>query len=513
MRITKIALTLILVIGASALQAQVYSYNEFAKTFSTLNTAGTARFQALGGSHTALGADITSAASNPAGLGFYTKSEFVAGLGITALSTNTNYFTTNTSDNKSIVNVPSFGLVLANDFHRGDNWKGAFSISYSRQVNLHSNIAFQGVNTKSSLLDNVVESANGRNLDKEYNDNAHQPTSFESLFYNAYLVDPIKGKTNQYTNVLQDNTVANQTGTVTSVGSISQWNLGYGAGYQDKVYFGMSVGLSNLRYDTKMNFSERYTNSKYVNGIAYDENRLLTGSGLNVSGGVIFRPTPALRLGVSVTSPTWYSAIQESTDATLKTDVVPNAIVDGTTGKTIAKVDPITLYPRDFEFQLTTPLKASAGMAYFFSKSGFLSVDAEYVGYGGMNLGANALTASDNAAFKTTYNGRIKTAYQDVINLKTGAEFRTGIMSFRGGVGYFADPYRSNTTGTLNRGNLQFSGGIGIKTEGFYVDLAVVNTNYDSAYTPYTLKNTADYASAKITNSMTNVMVSVGFYL
>jgi hypothetical protein len=111
------------------------------------------------------------------------------------------------------------------------------------------------------------------------------------------------------------------------------------------------------------------------------------------------------------------------------------------------------------------------------------------------------------------YNGRITNQYQDVINAKVGAEFRTGILSFRGGVGYLADPYRSNTTGNLNRGNLQFSGGLGVKNESFYVDLAGVFTNYDTAYTPYTLKNTADYTSAIINNKAVNVMVTVGFYL
>ena len=55
--------------------AQLGYYND-ALLFSRTNFGGTARMQAIGGAQVSLGGDISSAQSNPAGLGFYNRSEF-----------------------------------------------------------------------------------------------------------------------------------------------------------------------------------------------------------------------------------------------------------------------------------------------------------------------------------------------------------------------------------------------------------------------------------------------------
>jgi hypothetical protein len=65
-----------LVLASFPVVAQDNNYDALAKMFSTTAPTGTARFQALGGNHSALGADVSSASGNPAGLGFYTRSEF-----------------------------------------------------------------------------------------------------------------------------------------------------------------------------------------------------------------------------------------------------------------------------------------------------------------------------------------------------------------------------------------------------------------------------------------------------
>lgn len=54
-------------------------YFEDAYRFSNTNygMGSTARMQAIGGAQIALGGDISSAVSNPAGLGFFNKSVFV----------------------------------------------------------------------------------------------------------------------------------------------------------------------------------------------------------------------------------------------------------------------------------------------------------------------------------------------------------------------------------------------------------------------------------------------------
>jgi hypothetical protein len=59
---------------SSEMQAQTYT--ETALLFSRIRAGGSARIQSMGGAQVSLGGDYSSASSNPAGLGFFNRSEF-----------------------------------------------------------------------------------------------------------------------------------------------------------------------------------------------------------------------------------------------------------------------------------------------------------------------------------------------------------------------------------------------------------------------------------------------------
>jgi hypothetical protein len=503
-------------LGMMAVQtsrAQVYSYSDFAKTFSQVGINGSARFQGIGGSHTALGADLTNVTNNPAGLGFYSRNEIILTGGVQGVSTEARYLGQSVNDQRNLPIVPNFGIVLSNERDPNSDWHGTLGISYSRQVNLQQNILFQGQNNRSSLLDNVVESANARgaNLFDEYNTSTDRPTSYEAMFYNVFLVDPVANRPNTYRNILQDETTATQTGTVTSRGAVTQFSIAYGGSYREKLYVGLGLGFTSLNYRTQMAFSETFQQSRFVRSLTYDEQRQLTGSGMSLNLGLIYRPTEQLRLGASLTTPTWYTQLEEVTNARLSVDIVPNTIVDQNTNRFITRVDPVDLEENVFAFQLTTPLRASAGAAYFFGSSGFVSLDAEYVGYAGMRVGSDELSASANARFKSDYNGRISTDYQNAMNVKIGAEMRFGPLALRGGAAYLGSPYRSNLN-DLDRSMLQLSGGVGFRSGTFFADLSYVRSQQNASYTPYTLADRSAYGSALLNTTMSNVSVSVGTF-
>ncbi|HSI91080.1 MAG TPA: hypothetical protein VK927_08185, partial [Adhaeribacter sp.] len=66
-----------------ALAGNASAQNEVdALRYSNLSFGGTARIQGIGGAQTALGADASSMNGNPAGLGFYRKSEFTFSPGL-----------------------------------------------------------------------------------------------------------------------------------------------------------------------------------------------------------------------------------------------------------------------------------------------------------------------------------------------------------------------------------------------------------------------------------------------
>src|SRR5690606_39400237 len=76
---------------AASFPLSAQQYQENALRFSDIHVNGTARFQGLGGGHAALGGDPSAMTSNPAGLGFYTRSEITVTPGYQSLSSDSRY--------------------------------------------------------------------------------------------------------------------------------------------------------------------------------------------------------------------------------------------------------------------------------------------------------------------------------------------------------------------------------------------------------------------------------------
>jgi hypothetical protein len=198
-----------------------------------------------------------------------------------------------------------------------------------------------------------------------------------------------------------------------------------------------------------------------------------------------------LRIGASVQTPTLYKLRDEYTSSL-------NANFGGAQPSTEdAQID-----PGNFDYFLTTPMRANGGIAYFVGKNGFLSADVEYVNYGGARLEAT----DDMDAFSGT-NDIIKDSYQSAINLRVGGEFRYNIFRVRAGYAHYGDPYKSST---YDRNKQYITGGVGIKQENRFLDLAVVNSRFNSVYSPYSL---LDNAQPVVTtkNVGNSVLFTVGF--
>ncbi len=179
-------------------------------------------------------------------------------------------------------------------------------------------------------------------------------------------------------------------------------------------------------------------------------------------------------------------------------------------GSTTVDVD-----PNDFDFRLTSPLRASGGLTYLFGRSGFLTGTVEYVGYSGMNVNTSySQNAADNQAFRQENRDEIQRTYNNVINVRVGGEFRAGLFRARAGVAYLPSAYKQNLDGltAADRQRLLFTGGLGVRNERFFADLAGAVTGFKSAYTPYTLNDPRDYGSGLLTNRNTNLTLSLGVF-
>src|SRR5258707_12714335 len=91
------------------------SYFDEALLFSRVGSTGSARIQAMGGAQVALGGDYSSAFSNPAGLGFYNRSEATFSLATNFNNVSSTYMDSTAKYSQSNFNVPRCSIILHSD--------------------------------------------------------------------------------------------------------------------------------------------------------------------------------------------------------------------------------------------------------------------------------------------------------------------------------------------------------------------------------------------------------------
>ncbi len=503
----------------SAVHGQIYSYSNLAKSFSTAYSTSSPRMQAMGGVHSTLGADISSISGNPAGLGFYNRSEVAVGIGYVSSTTQSNYLAESSSKTNSFVQLPIFGLVLGSPGELSSSqWHGSFGIGFSRQVIFAQPISISGVNNRSSLLDKFIEKANdkgatGQSLDDEFNSYSKTADSPEAVAYQAYLINPNAKTDGAPFKRYEPNLPTRQLGTADNEGSLSQWDISYGASYLNKFYLGLGLHFSKINATSTTYWQEEFIGANYVAGLSYQEKLVNTGSGLSATLGMIYKLNSNLRVSFALNTPMFFDQMNERYDATLNPKVFGIPSIDSKGNPiTITRVGAVKLTPNEFTYQLTTPFKLSGGAAYFFGKRGLLSLDLEYVNYPGMQVSSVELSAADNINFENKYNGQTKKNFQSALNIKLGTEIRLNAnFNLRGGVATWGNSY-SPTYDSIDRTVFQISGGLGYRTNQFYIDLTAYQRTSKEAFTPYTLKNTADYSSASLNLSSMQFMIGTGVY-
>jgi hypothetical protein len=83
------------------------------RKFYSQDNLGTARSQAMGGAFTALGGDLSNTYINPAGLGFYNRSEFSGTFNLLSKNTSANYIDTKTLEKRSPLDLGQLGAVFS----------------------------------------------------------------------------------------------------------------------------------------------------------------------------------------------------------------------------------------------------------------------------------------------------------------------------------------------------------------------------------------------------------------
>ena len=480
-----------------------------------LFNGGTARYVAIGGAGTSLGADMSAAYVNPAGLGMYRKSEFSFSPIIGVSGSNASYLGESDHDSKGSFGISNLGIAICSnkdDLDKSDWRGGTFSIGMNKTNSFYNRISFSGTDN-ASMADYFAQLADGTSsttLDAQ-DPNGAGISSLAGLAYWTYLINPVTTGGSQYTDGITDETFAKQA-TYTTKGSQSTWNISYGGNYKDKLFIGGGLGITTISFKEDLSYTETTqfdsTGATNVfNNFTFNDYNTIKGTGVNFKLGYIYKASDVVRFGTTITTPTYYWMNQQySSDLTAS---YPSNLTDSH-GNPLGTQSQSTSVGY-FKFNYTTPVKIASGISLFAGKAGFISADVEYVPYQLSDLSGRS--SSDDKYLKP-YNKIVSNTYKNVLNLRVGGEVRIDIFRLRAGLAYLPNPYNYNDN--VNRNVAQISGGAGIRVDDVYFDIGVVNSRFQSSYKTYTLPYndpTIPQGSTAISkNSMVNVVLTMGFY-
>lgn len=481
---------------------------------------GSARNLAIGGAMGSLGGDISALYVNPAGLGLYKTREFVLTPGFIFNNNKAEFRGTNTKSNKSGFDIGTSGLVIGFNSPNSKWTNQAFSIGINQTANFNNYVSYRGLNNQSSYAEQFAEqlSQSGLNIDAALNEPSFAYGTAPAIY--TYLIDFFKNPNGDSIIkalpefLLEKGIALDQQKTIETKGGIYELALGYAANMDDKLYIGGSLGIPIVNYQRFTKYRESDPSGDPNNNFdSFEINDYLTTKGFGVNGklGVIFKPAEAVRLGLAVHTPTYYTLTdRQNTDLTANTEaaagiqkVTSAYLLQGQEGKTL--------------YTATTAWKAIFSGSYVIreisdtrKQRGFITADIEYVGYPGSNFkpdGENI--TSEDVQYYDELKSVIKDYYRSAFNYRLGGELKFNTFMFRLGGAYYSNPYKDKN---LNSHLMQVSGGIGYRNHGMFVDITYVqNLNKDVNF-PYRLSDKQNtYAMQQ--NTRGNVVMSVGFKL
>lgn len=456
----------IIFIALAAGVLNVDAQNEVdALRYSRLSVVGTARYSGLGGAFGALGADFSSLSVNPAGIALFRNSEFTITPSLYMANTISDYYGEQNTDSRLNFNLGNIGFVSVMNAGVGQNSslkKVMFGFGLNRTNNFNNRAIIQGFNGTSSLLAVYVDQANGIAPDKlDVNGNG--------LAYDTYLIDETSVGSHVYFADMPNGGVTQRKNIETS-GSMNEMVLSMGANLLDKFYIGATLGMPYVRYFEQSSYTENdnLDSNKYFNSFKQTNTLSTTGSGIDFKLGIIYKPVDFIRIGAAFHSPTYYVKMTDKYSSTM-TSFFDTIIADNLNSFNSSSPQ------GEFQYSLTTPLRAIGSIAFIFGKYGLISADYEYVDYSGSRFSADSYNFNDE-------NDAIRKKYRSTGNLRLGTEWKYGQFSFRGGYGLEGDPYKA---GINNYKGSSYSFGLGLREKEYYLDLGFVHATRSEDYYLY----------------------------
>jgi hypothetical protein len=429
---------------ATILPAFAQETYENAKVAGPQDLNGTARYVGMGGAMEALGADLSTISSNPAGIGLFRKSSASVSLGVVSQQDAVDF----SQGNKTNMSFDQLGFV------------------YSMQTGSSSFMNFAFNYHKSRNFDFILSAADGlRNASQNkltyakakcgllYEVDSHGVPNINKPYASCTQLDDIYARNVNY-DVDQnmwfyDEASAYQLDRAHK-GYISNYDFNFSGNLGDRVYLGFNLGFKDLRYHHYGLYQERLNDYD----IAVDDEREIKGQGFDMTVGAIFRPIEysPFRIGVSIASPTFY-------DMTTSNYTVVNG-VDAS---------------ESYDFKLFTPWKFGLSLGHTVGNMLALGASYEYADYGHLDTRFNTGESYDywsgyteDSESDEVMNAHTKATLKGVSTFKIGAELKPcPELAMRLGYNYQTPTYREDGFKDSSLG-----------TEGSYYSSATDYTNW-----------------------------------
>lgn len=496
-----------LAMATSAMAQETYESAQIA----TEDLNGTARYVGMGGAMEALGADISTISTNPAGLGMLRRSW--AGMSFSLSSIPQQENLPNTS--KTVMGFDQIGFVVAT--RTGKNTYLNFAANYHKSRNFNQILPAIGALTEASI--------NKHSYIGALND--YTASQIDVLMDKTVLVDPYD-KDRYYLDATNYEFRREQKG------YIGEYDISISGNHKDRIYWGIAAGLHDVHYKGETEYEERVVDSDGPAGTLYlNDLREITGTGFDIKAGVIIRPIEysPFRIGVSISTPTWYT-LTSANDAYVKNNT-PYGQSDryGCTESN--------------KYRMDTPWKFGLSLGHTISNVFAIGASYEYADYSSID---NRIITDEyyDPYYGTTevdsesdrlMNRNTERCLDGVHTLKVGAEYKlTPEIAVRAGYNYVSPMYKktgfrdmslncdgvyyASTTDYTNWKDTQrLTLGLGYSSHGFSLDLAYVLNTQDGEFHPFpntsyseggeTIRNVASGVNVK--NERHQFMMTLGY--
>lgn len=467
-------------------------------TIATEDLNGTARYIGMGGAMEALGADISTMSTNPAGIGLFRRSSVSGSFGLTALPSAMN----GNIDGKTVASLDQLGFVIS--MPSGQNSIVNLGLNYRKSRNFNQILAAANAlnhasQHKNSYIKGVLgaESNGGYSVGINKNDecigyeNSNSTYAARTFAQSDYMnLNCIAVDDDGYGRYFDANSYFFNRD---REGYISEFDINLSGNYANRIYWGLTFSLHDVHYNDASDYVE-FINSD--DALVTIDNRTITGSGISVKGGIIARPIEdsPLRFGLSISSPTFYT-LTSSNSSFMST---PSEL--GYSGGS----------DESYKYKMYTPWKFGLSAGHTIGTSVALGLSYEYTDYSTIDNryitdenyyydgGIDYNSKSDRAM-----NNHTKKSLKGVSTVKVGGEFKaTPELSLRAGYNYVSSMYKDNAYRdlTISSDGVYFSSttdftnwkdthritcGVGYAVNNFSIDLAYMYSTQKGDFYPF----------------------------